>query len=71
MEEEKEEWDGPWKEALDSLALVRREVLDDEFRRWYRLIDWIIRSSPARSNLIDFGVQRSSCSTASIASFCP
>jgi hypothetical protein len=22
MEEEKEEWDGPWKEALDSLALV-------------------------------------------------
>ena len=22
MDEEKEEWDGPWKEALDSLALV-------------------------------------------------
>jgi hypothetical protein len=38
-----EEWDAPWKEALDHLDLVRRGLPGEDVAPWYRLIEWIMK----------------------------
>src|ERR1700734_4059510 len=56
MEEEKEEWDGPWKEALDSLELVFELFWPDVpgevdlARRWTSLEQELQKLTPDSSS---------------------